>query len=160
MLLRIPAIDTLKQSAPPAERGDDWYNREYAQTRLHGAKTVQRAIESGVSSSAYDPLGQTQITYQREEIGRLEQDLVAADAVQAILERYRRIESLVRSRANAQPEGNDADTLDFLVGQIGILEREGAKPRPNRAVLSAADATLQSLEASLGIAPDTTSSAS
>jgi hypothetical protein len=160
VLLRIPAIDALKQSGSADERGDDWYNRQYTQNRLHQAKTVKRAIETGVSASSYDPAGQNQLTYQSQEIGRLEGDLVSSEAVDALLKRFLSTRTELSRRAERDPASVDVDTMSFVDGHIEALIREAKKPRPNPTVVAAAEASLQQVVGTLGIAPERPTAAS
>jgi hypothetical protein len=160
MLLRLPAIDTLKQTEPVGQRGDAWYDREYTQSRLNQANTVKRAIESVVPGSSVDPARQSQLSYQQQEIVRLEQDLVSRDVVDRLLKRHYTTAAQLKDRAAQRPDSVDPDTLAFLDGQIVTLEREAAKPQPNGVVISAAEASLGALQDTLGIREERRGSAS
>ena len=156
VLLRIPTVDALEIGAPTEQRGDDWYETQLNQSRLYTAKAVKRGLDS-FSTAAPDSVAQTQLSYQRDEIDRLEQSL-AASSVMALRDRYIETASQLDAIRSRDPARVDQDTIDLVTATINSLEREAAKPSPSRAVVAAAGASLEAIQASVGIRPPATAS--
>ena len=112
---------------------------------------MKRGLESGTAAGP-DSVSQKQLTYQRDEIDRLE-DSLTASRIEGLRQRYILTANQLEARRARDPAAVDPDTLGLVVSTISSLEREAAKPSPSRAVIAAAEASLDALQASLGLRP-------
>lgn len=151
VLLRLPLLRSLRSQDLPTSSGDDWLDEEFKRSRLQQAKTVKRAIEGSYSSSAADPGTVSQLAYQTQEIGRLEQELATPQAASRLVQRFKIARDHLDRLVDDANSPVDTDTVAFVDAQVDSLEREAAKKHPSRPVMAAAESALDTLETEAGL---------
>lgn len=155
--------------------GDDPLDTLDVRRRLEQAKVVKGSIEQRIQSSGADPAATNQLTYQTNQISELEKQVLsgptagtaaepeatpAENPAVALLERYRALKTQLSPLLEDPAAPVDADTMQFVDGQISALEREATKTAPNTAVVAAASAAMDSLVGEVSSFPASAAEAS
>lgn len=129
----------LPEAAGAPEEDPDALDQRFLENQLAQAKVYKHSIEQRVASVGSDPAATKQLDYQAQQIGDLEQQLA-----KSFIARMRDF------GARLQESAIDPDTVAFFNGQLDTYEREATKDKPNRAIMAAAQGSLEGLEKDLG----------